>query len=222
MISPLRTHWNMSLTIEEDSNCFGKALQMLFRNNVHRIRLFLLTLLFFILCVPCVEARTLEFVRTDYLKLTGYLGSDQNEEVNRLLSGWSDYVLNITKFSSNDYLEAIQGLQTDYYNEISHYEDIIAFEKAERKKHSSKWLDDLIEQFGKEYIKKNKAAVIANIQLLSENIKDAYYKSVSEKLIYREAILYGVYRNYFRMFTDYFKTLKPEAQGRLRHAIGKP
>ena len=187
-------------------------------NNSRIISLFIV---FSVLTVFCISSKaiaklTMEFVKIDYQKLVSYLGTDQNEGINDLLSRWADYVKDITKFSNNDYLAAIHSLQNDYYNEISKYEDIIKIEKADRKKHSSAWLDNLIDHFGKAYVVKNKNAIIANIQLLLCKRHDFYFKGVSEKLIYKEAELYGVYRKYFDMFKDYYKTLKPEDQKMLK------
>ncbi len=110
--------------------------------------------------------------------------------------------------SNSDYINAIKQQQSDYcktINEINNNIEINRSKEIERHtNYSPSWIEDLIKQFGKDFIKNNSDAVIWSLKAISSNYDEQFEKHLKD-LIYTEAMLYGSYRRYFKLFLNFYK-----------------
>lgn len=80
-----------------------------------------------------------------------------DEETKEILKQWDEYITSVSHYSNTDYTQAINKQLTDYYKAITDLNNTIKENKVKRKsEYSSLWVDDLVNHFGKEYIKKIK------------------------------------------------------------------
>lgn len=83
-----------------------------------------------------------------------------------------------------------------------------------KKDYSSSWVDDLVNHFGKEFIIKNKMAILESLLALV-NSNEAFERKLKD-LIYVEAMLFGSYKDYYGMFlTFYNEKLDDSAQKKI-------
>lgn len=132
------------------------------------------------------------------------ISNSDDQVTNALLNKWSEHLQAISRFSSIDYLEAIQSLEKDYHKAISVLSSKIEETKEHRKKYSSAWVIDLTQQFGKEYIIKNRKAILDNFLAIIGRSYQHYGKEMKE-LIYIETMLYGSYQEYFESFIKFYE-----------------
>jgi hypothetical protein len=126
-----------------------------------------------------------------------------DKETKELLSQWDNYLISVSHYSNTDYTNALNRQLTDYFKAITDIGDIIKRNKAKRKsEYSSTWVDDLVNHFGKEFIKKNKTAIKRS--LLAFPSDDDFERKLKD-LIYIETMLFGSYKKYFGMFLNYYK-----------------
>lgn len=194
-------------------------------NSMRKIKGWLTLFVLILAWVPSESSAggTMAFVRQGYQRLINAFEDASNQDVAGLLSKWPAYVFETTMFSNQDHLAAIGALQEIYYREIAEHEKIIKKENTDRKMHSSDWLTGVINHFGRSYVKEHREAIFDNIQLLFQKRHELYYRKSGERLIYLEAELYGVYRDYFRRWLDYCQSLGKDDQTRLesrKEAVG--
>jgi hypothetical protein len=85
-----------------------------------------------------------------------------------------------------------------------------------QKEYSSSWIDDVGNQFGKNYLKSNRVAAIRCLHAISK-ISNQYIEDDLKDLVYIEAMLYGSYEDYFRLFLDFYsEELKADSQIKLK------
>jgi hypothetical protein len=139
-----------------------------------------------------------------------------DEETRTILKQWDHYFLNVSNYSGADYLDAIKKQQVDYHKSIIAIGDIIDKAKESRtKEYSSSWVNDLIVRFEKDYIKKNREAIIWSMHAISNS--DVNFETELKNLIYIETMLYGSYQKYLNNFLDFYKeTLDDNAKIKLK------
>jgi hypothetical protein len=127
-----------------------------------------------------------------------------NEATRATLKQWDDYALTVLNYSNNEYLDAISEQQAGYHKAIAELGKLIEkTRKMQKQEYSSAWVDDLVEHFGKNYLKQNKAAILWSLQAIYAC--DITFESMLKDLIYTETMLYGSYRKYFNSFLDFYR-----------------
>ncbi len=140
---------------------------------------------------------------------------ESDEETKELLKKWDNYLINVSHFSNANYTNAISKQVADYQKAIADLGDIIDKDKAKRKnEYSLLWIDDLINRFGKDYIKENREAISWSLLAVSTSDGEAFERGQKD-LIYKEVMLYGSYKNYFGMFSDFYSGLDDQAKKKL-------
>lgn len=127
-----------------------------------------------------------------------------NEATRTTLKKWDNYALTVLNYSNKEYLDAISEQQAGYHKAIADINELIEkTKKIQKKEYSSAWVDDLVEHFGKNYLKQNKAAILWSLQAIFTC--DETFESMLKNLIYTETMLYGSYRKYFNGFLDFYR-----------------
>ena len=146
------------------------------------------------------------------------LDSDE-KETKDILQKWNNYLISINRCSNTEHFQVLKSQQNDYYQAIADLEAGIRKSNQLRKDYSASWIDDLVNLFGKSYLKTNRDAILSNFMAIIQ--KDYHlYKKELKSLIYTEAMLYGSYRAYFKMFIDFNKEkLNADEQKRLASRV---
>lgn len=127
----------------------------------------------------------------------------EDEKIPALLNQWNDHLMYISHFSNNDYINAIGSQQSDYYKAINDLNDLITKLDHNQKNHSSKWIDDLSNKFGKDFIRANRNVILDNFRAVICRDYRSYEEGI-KNLTYIEAMLYGSYKEYFGKFLDFY------------------
>jgi uncharacterized protein YukE len=125
-----------------------------------------------------------------------------DKETKEILKQWDEYIASVTHYSSADYAKAINKQLTDYYNAIDDLNSTIKKNKDKRRgEYSSSWVDDLVDHFGKEFIKKNKMAIKQSLLALVTSDED--FERKLKDLMYLEVMLFGSYERYYGLFLTF-------------------
>jgi hypothetical protein len=130
--------------------------------------------------------------------------ANEQEEIQSLLREWNRYLNTVKNFASTEYGIAIEYQQKEYYSSLNRLANGIQKLNANRKKHSSQWLSELTDRFGKEFARENKEAILANFLVVMNTDYRSYEQEVKD-LIYIETMLHGSYKEYFGMFLEFYK-----------------
>lgn len=139
---------------------------------------------------------------------------DSDDEILPLMKRWNEYLLSIKAYSNINYYNVIKSQQMDYMKAITDLSASIQKYDSYRKDYSSTWIDELIANFGEDFIKSNRDAIISSLYAITT---DTCYEKELKELVYTETMLYGSYQKYFGMFLDFYKEkLSDEEQNKLR------
>lgn len=134
-----------------------------------------------------------------------------------LLNKWSDRLQSITTYSNLDYLEALTTLQKEYSDLIAQTEECMTSgPKDAPKGYDPVWIDKLISHFGMDFLKDKEKVVLTNLRMAVAGDTINYCGAIIEKLVYKEAVLFGAYRYYLSLFIDFYKSQPAEAKEVLR------
>jgi hypothetical protein len=130
--------------------------------------------------------------------------ASEDEETRNILKQWEKYIISVSHFSNTNYAKAINKQLIDYYKAIADLGNSIEGNKAKRKsEYSSSWVDDLVNHFGIEFVKKNQMAVKQSL-LAFANSDESFERKLKD-LIYIETMLFGSYKRYFGLFLTFYK-----------------
>lgn len=140
----------------------------------------------------------------------------EDEETKEIFKQWENYIISVSHFSNTNYANAINKQLTDYYLAIADINNTLQENKAKRKsEYSSSWVDDLVNHFGIEFVKKNKAAI--KYCLMAISFPDESFEYKLKDLIYKETMLFGSYKRYFGLFLAFYKEkLDQNAQNKIK------
>lgn len=150
------------------------------------------------------------------LKTFGIDTESDDEETRALLNMWSNHLQESTRFSSDDYLAAIESLQRDYFKAIALLNQRITETNSFRDDYTSRWLRDLNQKFGADFIVKNRKAILDNFSAIISRSYHQYGKELKD-VIYIETMLYGSYKEFFNSFIKFYQNeLSPDDKERLK------
>lgn len=128
----------------------------------------------------------------------------EDEQTREILRQWNDYITNVSHYSNSDHADAINKQLTDYYKAITDINNTIKKNRAKRKsEYSSSWVDDLVNHFGIEFVKKNKMAIKQSLLAFANS--DEPFERKLKDLVYIETMLFGSYKRYFGLFLAFYK-----------------
>jgi len=186
---------------------------MLLLNNFKMAAILMCICLFFF-CAPnsrSVKADLTEDPDVAYDKLRSLLESGHDEEDPLLFSKWTDYVKKNLRCDNNDYIQALEQLSLKYMDEIVRAGECRRINSRSKEKHSSKWLDDLIEHYGLPFVKENRALILTNMRI-SLSPEHAACKDNYAGILYQEALLHAAYKHYLNTFLKFYDTLDMEGK----------
>ncbi len=161
------------------------------------------------------EMKTLPTIQEQFHSSFNLVFGEADEKVNVLMMGWSDYIEEYEAVSNIDYLAAFTKLQIEYFEAIGECEKCMEEVSQSRGKHTSAWVDNLVKRYGIEYVRNNREAIMANIATSIGNDERICIQT-TERLIFKEALLYAAYNRYLELFNKYFETLSYKDQELLK------
>jgi hypothetical protein len=138
------------------------------------------------------------------------------KENRHLLNGWNEYITKVLGHSNAEHLKVIEELTLDYAKAFKTLDEKYA-QDQERDEiyYTSKWLDKIVERFGKDFICNNERAVMLNLMVAFNRHKAEKYDQDANDIISKELILYLAYERYLGVFMDYYKQLSKNDQKKM-------
>lgn len=130
--------------------------------------------------------------------------SSDSEATRTHLNQWDEHLFSLTRFSNLDYCIAMKSQQVSYYKAIVDLNEKLEEIDLHRKNHSSEWISDLSNRFGKDFVRENRKEILNNFLAIMNRSYRSYEENLKD-LIYQEAMLYGSYKEYFGQFLDYYE-----------------
>ncbi|MFZ1987316.1 MAG: hypothetical protein WAU91_23105 [Desulfatitalea sp.] len=170
-----------------------------------------------LLCSPEVLAgkRVEEVVIESSESLFQSLIADQDPKLKPLLAQWMDYIESASTYSNDNYIEAIHILQKEYSDLLVQYEQCLNSAKELRKNYDPAWLERFLEYFGVAYLKDKEESVHHNLGMIIGGAQENCCGTILERLLFKETVLYGAYRDYVNMFLNFYKKQPPAVRGKL-------
>jgi hypothetical protein len=128
---------------------------------------------------------------------------------------WDDYLKSRTHFNNSEYQKACRRLTTQFYQSFSELERCQEEESEQEKAHSSQWMDDLIEQFGKTYVLKNIDLIKLHLGYLYSRNRQKSCEEFVEVAIYRESLYKAASNDYLSLYLDFIESLNEEQRIKL-------
>jgi dGTP triphosphohydrolase len=151
------------------------------------------------------ESKNKQRYLTDAIQAFDETLSSNDEETEGLVKEWNDYIIRASHYSNTEYMNSIEMQLNDYYQAIADLGNIIEeYRNRSKKEYSSLWVNDLVSHFGIAFVKKNKAAILQSLLAISVS-NEAIFENKLKELIYKEAMLYGSYREYLGMFLTFYE-----------------
>ena len=139
-----------------------------------------------------------------------------SKENKYLLDGWNNYITKVLGYSNAEHLKVIEELTMDYAKAFNALNEKYAKDREQDKNnYTSKWLDELVKRFGKDFVCKNKRAVMLNLMLAFGRRKADKYDQDAKDILSKELILYLAYERYLDVFMDYYKQLNENDQEKM-------
>lgn len=131
-----------------------------------------------------------------------------SKENKHLLDGWSEYLVKVLGYSNAEHLKVIEELTIDYAKAFKALDEKHKKDREQDKiQYTSEWLDELAEQFGKDFVCNNKRAVMLNLMMAFNRNDAKRYDHDAKEIISKELVLYLAYERYLSVFMDYYHQL---------------
>jgi hypothetical protein len=167
-----------------------------------------IVLLSMIICLTAAIASSKGGNSTDFSQVFSDLMESTAKENKELLVGWNDYLIKVVGHSNADHLKVIEEFTKDYAKALKAIDEKYAKDrKQDKMNYTSKWLDDVTERFGKEFVCNNITAVMMNLIIAFQRTDAKRYDQDANEIISKESILYLAYESYLNHFMDYYNQL---------------
>jgi hypothetical protein len=145
---------------------------------------------------------------TNFHQAFSNLIESTSKENKYLLDGWNDYLVKVLGYPNSEHLKVIEELTIDYAKAFKTLDEKHEKDRKQDKiQYTSEWLEELVAQFGKDFICNNKRAVMLNL-MMAFNRNDANkYDQDAKEIISKELVLYLAYERYLGIFMDYYHQL---------------
>lgn len=141
----------------------------------------------------------------------------EDKETAKLLYRWQKYIEGKKQYSNEAIIAAIMNYQINYWNSLSELSGCIDEMTAQEKQNSSvKWLKDIKEKHGEEYLRDNRRSIVAVISaahsMNSENMCGMKWKSAFAN----EKLFFHVCHPYLTEFLSFYEQLDENGKAKLK------
>lgn len=147
------------------------------------------------------------------------------EEINKaaidskIQEQWIDYLKTHSSFTDQEYRLAIMDLGIEFSHSVINLENCVADKREKEKYYPSNWLNDLINEFGEDYIAKN-IYTVKFVAMTLGMINGANMCTSFEKdALYKEMRFREVLSQYTRNLAKFSETLDKESREKLKPNI---
>jgi len=198
-------------------NCTVMEAQMLFLSLINRLFSFLLvySLTSVFLSCPCTASETSfdDNETESTLKTLAYSDIDKETAYK-----WNCFIKSRTRFSNNEYLMVIRNFRDCFADSFSKFEQCVTTNDMKRNNYKTSWITDFQNQFGKEFIIKNRESIKFILLALPANgfqpCKDDLKEALYSEYLYLEAA-----KDYVREFKEFSDTLPETDKTKLKNRI---
>jgi hypothetical protein len=169
------------------------------------------------LCLAADNAFSKEEESSNFYQAFSNLIESAPEDNKHLLDGWNDYLTKVLGYSNAEHLKAIEELTIDYAKAFKAIDEKYAKDREQDKiNYTSKWLDELVERFGKDFVSNNKRAVMLNLMMAFNRSDAKKYDQDAKDILSKELTLYLAYESYLGVFMDYYNQLSEQDQKKMK------
>ena len=151
----------------------------------------------------------------EFKKLCDLLTPKTDSASDNIIRQWRKDVYKITDFTVEDHITVIESLQREQTELYEQFDLCDAQAKAAIRNYSSRWLADLKNKFGLDYLKKNRDEVFVCIGAMIYLQTDHYCRTTQEKLLINEDTLATAYERYCDLFNEFYDTLQKDKKSLL-------
>jgi len=145
------------------------------------------------------------------------LFSTAPKENKYLLDGWNNYIIKTLGYSNAEHLMVINELSMDYAEAVKAFNKKYEKDsKIDENKYSSKWIDELVDRFGKAFICANEKVVMMNLLMATNRKDNKKYDQAAKDVLGKELILYLAYQEYLSVFMQYYNQLDEQDQKKMK------
>jgi hypothetical protein len=165
------------------------------------------------ICLRVAIASSKEESSADFVKVFSNLMELTSKENKELFVGWNDYLLKVVGHSNAEHLEVIGEFTMDYAKALKAInEKCKKYDEQDKLNYTSKWIGDVVEHFGKEFICNNMTAVMMNLMIAFHRTDAKRYDQDVRGIISKELNLYLAYEGYLNDFIKYYSKLSNKDQ----------
>lgn len=137
---------------------------------------------------------------------------DEDEKIDRL---WDEYLKKTTHFYSNEYKEVCKQFEGQYLQSLIDLNEGSKKLSELEKSYSSQWVDDLIKQFGKDYVLKSMDLIRLHLGYLSIQNSVNFYTELEKAVVYMEFQYKTAFNKYLEYYIGFIESLDEEQKIRL-------
>lgn len=165
-------------------------------------------LLLMAICLRVAIASSKEESSAGFFQDFSNLTESTAKKNKELFYGWNDYLVRVVGHTNAEHLKVIEELTMDYAKAFKELNEKYAKDREQDKmNYTSTWLDNVAEQFGKEFVCNNITAVMMNMMMAFHRTDAKRYDQDANEIINKELILYLAYESYLNHFMDYYNQL---------------
>jgi hypothetical protein len=150
---------------------------------------------------------------TDFSQVFSNLMESTAKENKELLAGWNDYLIKVVGHSNAEHLEVIGEFTKDYAKALRAIdEQCKKYDEQDKLNYTSKCIDDVVGDFGKEFVCNNMTAVMMNLMIAFRRTDAKRYDQDVREIISKELNLCLAYEGYLNDFMKYYNKLSNKDQ----------
>lgn len=170
-------------------------------------------LLLMAICLRVAIASSKEESSAGFVQVFSNLMESTSKENKELFVGWNDYLLKVVGHSNAEHLEVIGEFTMDYAKALKAIDEKCKkYREQDKLNYTSKWIDDVVEHFGKEFVCNNMTAVMMNLMIAFHRADAKRYDQDVREIISKELNLYLAYEGYLNDFMNYYNKLSNKDQ----------
>lgn len=160
-----------------------------------------------------------EMIRSRFNALFSHLTSrditDKYEA--ELIEKWEKYIEEKKIYPNSAFLSAIMDYQREYWNALAELSACLEkLENQEKQNDLSDWLTDLEATYGRNYIKRNRKAIISALSATHSGNCDTYCGLNWKDALSKEAFLFRACKMYLSEFLNFYERLDVNEKQKLK------
>lgn len=177
-----------------------------------------ITLLVVSNCLAAEVTRSKEAKNANFYQTFLNLFESASKENKYLIDGWNEYIIKVSGYSNAEHLKVIEELTMDYAKAVKELDEKYEKDlKQDKNQYAPKWIEELVAQFGKEFVCNNQKDIMLNLMMAFDRDDAKKYSQDAKEIISKESVLYLAYERYLNVFMDYYHQLSEQDQKKMNN-----